>query len=305
MRNGVIKEIIKNKVLLLIVFPVIIYFIIFYYLPMIGLVVAFQDFRPGQGIQSFFTSPWVGFRWFEKFFSSIYFFRLLKNTFLLSFTTLAFGFPLPILFALLLNEIRDGFFKRSVQTISYLPHFISLVVVVGMIINFLSPADGIVKIAMSSLGMEPINFMNDPGWFRPIYVASGIWQEMGWNAIIYLAALSGINPQLYEAANMDGANRLQKILYISLPGIMPTVIILLILNCGQIMNVGFEKILLMYNPLTYETADVIQTYIYRAGIRNQEFSLSAAVGFFNSSINFILIYAVNRIARRMSEVSLW
>lgn len=303
--NQRIKEIRKNKALLLIILPVILYFILFYYLPMLGSVIAFQDFIPGEGVKSFLISPWVGFKWFEKFFSSVYFFRVIKNTILLSIYSLVLGFPLPIIFSLLLNELKDNVFKRSVQTISYLPHFISLVVVVGMFVNFLSPADGLVKNIMEIFGLQPINFMNDPAWFRPIYIVTGIWQELGWSAIIYLAALSGIDTQLYEAANMDGAGRFKRIIHVSIPGIMPTIIILFILNCGQLMNVGYEKILLMYNPLTYETADVIQTYVYRSGILGGEFSFSTAVGFFNSSVNFILLFVVNKVVKRLGDISLW
>jgi len=197
------------------------------------------------------------------------------------------------------------FFKRSIQTISYLPHFISLVVVVGMMVNFLSPVDGIVNMFLKSIGKEPINFMGDPRWFRFLYISSGIWQEFGWSSIIYLAALSAIDPTLYDAAKVDGANRWQQMLNITLPGIMPTIIILLILNVGHLLSVGFEKIILMYQPMTYEVADVISTYVYRRGVLGADYSFAAAVGLFNSIINFMLLVTFNRISKRLTEISLW
>jgi putative aldouronate transport system permease protein len=268
---------------------------------MYGVIIAFKDYTPGLGIMG---SPWVGIRWFKDFFNSIYFFRLLRNTILISLYGIIWGFPIPIIFALLLNEVRDGIFKRSIQTVSYLPHFISLVVVVGMIIE-LTSVDGIINQIIRRLGYAPIDFMNEPRWFRTIFIGSGIWQNFGWNSIIYLAALSSIDPQLYEAAKIDGAGRWQQMRYITLPSIMPTAIILLILNLGSLLSVGFEKIILMYNPRTYEVADVISTYVYRRGILGGEYSFGAAVGLFNSVANLILLIIVNKIAKQITEIGLW
>lgn len=268
---------------------------------MFGIIIAFQNYLPGSG---FLDNEWVGFKWFEQFFNSIYFFRLLQNTFLISFYNLVWGFPVPIIFALLLNETKDGLYKRAVQTVSYLPHFISLVIIVGMVADMVS-TQGVVNRAIELIGGQPIDFMRSDRWFRTLYVASEIWQSFGWNSIVYLAAISGIDTQLYEAAIVDGANRMRRIWHITLPGILPTAIILLILNCGRILAVGSEKIILMYSPIVYKTADVISTYVYRRGILGADYSFATAVGLFNSSINFILVIIVNSISRRVSETSLW
>ena len=279
--SPVIKQIKKNRYLLLMLFPVVLYFVVFCYIPMFGNIMAFEDYSVGKG---FFHSEWVGFRWFREFFSSVYFGRLMKNTLLISIYSLIIGFPIPVIFALLLNEIKDGPFKRITQTISYLPHFISVVVVVGLLFNFLSPIDGVVNVFLKSMGKDAVNFMSEPGWFRTLYIGSNIWQNFGWDSIIYLAALSSVDPQLYEAAQIDGAGKFKQMLHVTLPAIMPTIIILLIMNVGNIMNVGFEKIILMYSPATYETADVISTYVYRRGILGSQFSFSASVGLFNSCL---------------------
>jgi putative aldouronate transport system permease protein len=296
------KNISRDKYLLLIIFPVVVYYIVFQYLPMYGILIAFKKFYPLRGILG---SPWVGFQHFEQFFNSIYFWRLMKNTLLLSFYSLFWGFPVPIMFALLLNELKDNLFKKTVQTVSYLPHFISVVVIAGMIVNFTSPIDGVINQLLGWFGVEPIHFMNESSYFRSIFISSGIWQEFGWGTIIYLAAIAGIDPQLYEAAQMDGATRWHKMLHITLPCILPTIIILLILSLSRVMDVGFEKIILLYNPTTYETADVISTYVYRRGILGGDFSLSAAIGLFNNVINLILLVSVNYISRKVSETSLW
>jgi putative aldouronate transport system permease protein len=268
---------------------------------MAGIIIAFQDYLPASGL---FESEWVGFKWFRQFFQSIYFFRLLRNTLLISFYNLIWGFPVPIVFALMLNEAKDGLYKRSVQTISYLPHFISLVIIVGMMADLLA-SRGIVNQFVVALGGEPVDFMRSNRWFRTLYVGSGIWQSFGWNSIIYLAAMAGIDPQLYEAATVDGARRLQKIWHITLPGIMPTVIILLILNCGRMLAVGAQKIILMYSPVIYQTADVIATYVYRRGILGADYSFAAAVGLFEAVINFSMLVMVNSISKRVSSTSLW
>ncbi|MDF2650728.1 MAG: transporter permease subunit [Paenibacillus sp.] len=297
-----IKNVRKDKQLVLIILPVLIYFIVFHYVPMYGLLIAFKNFQPMKGIMG---SDWAGLQYFAEFFNSIYFWRLLRNTILISIYSLFWGFPAPIIFALMLNELKDRLFKKTVQTISYLPHFISLVVTVGMIVTFTSPLDGVINVFVTWFGWDPINFMSESGWFRTIYVSSGVWQSFGWGSIIYLAALSGINPQLYEAADMDGAKRWAKVRYITIPGLMPTIIILFILNIGQLLDVGIEKILLLYSPATYETGDVIGTYVYRRGVLNSEFSYAAAVGLFNNVINLCLLISANYISRRVSETSLW
>ncbi|NIK68637.1 ABC transporter permease subunit [Paenibacillus sp. BK720] len=281
--------------------PVVAYYIIFHYGPMYGLQIAFKDFQPSEGI---WGSAWVGFEHFQNFFNGIYFWRLIKNTILLNAYELLFGFPAAIILALLLNEIRKSSFKRIVQSISYLPHFISIVVVAGMMVDFLSRT-GLVNQLLGSFGAQPIDFLMEEGWFRFLYVSSGIWQGVGWGSIIYLAAISGIDPTLYEAARIDGAGRWRQTLNVTLPGIMPTIVILLILQMGNMMSVGSEKVLLLYNPLTYSTADVISTYVYRKGVLEASYSFTAAVGLFNSVISFILIVAANKISKRFSETKLW
>jgi putative aldouronate transport system permease protein len=282
--------------------PVIAYYIIFHYGPMYGLQIAFKDFSPAKGI---WGSAWVGFQHFESFFNGIYFWRLLKNTVLINVYELIFGFPAAIILALLLNEIRNAIFKRVVQTISYLPHFISIVVVAGMMVDFLS-RNGLINQILASFGVaEPIDFLKEAGWFRFLFVSSGIWQGIGWGSIIYLAAIANIDPTLYEAARMDGANRWKQTLHITIPGIMPTIVILFILNMGNMLSVGSEKVLLLYNPLTYETADVISTYVYRKGVLEASYSFTAAVGLFNSAVSFILIVAANSLSKRLSENKLW
>jgi putative aldouronate transport system permease protein len=297
-----LKNIKRDQCLIIMLVPVVAWYILFCYLPMYGMVIAFKDYRPGRGI---WRSSWVGFRHFIQFFSSFYFWRLIRNTFIISFYSLVFGFPVPIIFALILNEFKDGFFKRSIQTITYLPHFISLVVICGMLINFLSPTNGIVNILLEKITGTRINFLNDPKWFRLIYVGSGIWQGFGWGSIIYLAALSGIDPNLYEAAKIDGAGRLRQIWHISIPGILPTVVTLLILNMGSILGVGYEKIILLYNPATYETSDVISTYVYRMGIQSTQYSFSSAVGLFNSLVNMCTLLVCNWISKKVTNHGLW
>lgn len=292
----------RDKFLLLLSALPITYYIIFHYIPMYGAIIAFKDFSPMKGILG---SPWVGLKWFKEFFDSAFCYRLIRNVLLINIYSILWGFPIPIIFALLLNEIKDGPFKRFVQTVSYLPHFISVVVIVGIMVNFLSPTDGVINMFIKKLGYQPINFMNEAKWFRTIYISSDIWQSFGWNSIIYLAALSSIDPSLYEAAKIDGANRWKQTIHITIPGILPTIIILLILRMGNMMSIGFEKIILMYSPATYEVADVISTYVYRVGILGGEFSFGAAIGLFNSLINFILLLLVNNISRKLSNIALW
>nr|WP_309119535.1 ABC transporter permease subunit [Paenibacillus sp.] len=283
--------------------PVVVYFLLFEYKPMYGALIAFKNFNPYQGV---WDSPWVGFKHFLHFFESHYFVRLLRNTLLLSVYSLVFIFPASIAFALLLNELRLKRLKSVVQTLSYLPHFISLIVIAGMIVDFTQP-DGIMNRVLMAVGFisEPISFLILPEWFRTLYIGSGLWQSVGWNSIIFLAALAGINPSLYEAAVIDGADRWKQLVHVTLPGILPTILILLILNIGSLMNVGWDKIILLYNAATYETADVISTFVYRRGIINADYSFSAAVGLFNSAINFALLLLANRISRKTTENSLW
>jgi len=269
---------------------------------MYGVQIAFKDFIANKGISG---SPWVGFKHFERFFESYYFWRLLWNTLGIGLYQLLVGFPIPIILALLINEVRSKKFSRFVQTITYAPHFLSTVVMVGILFIFLSPETGLVNKLVVWLGGEPIPFLTMPEWFKSIFVLSGVWQQMGWSSIIYIAALTGIDPQLHEAARVDGANRWQRIIHINLPGLIPTITILLILNMGTLLNVGFEKIFLMQNSLNMSASDVIATHVYRKGIIDGQYSYSAAVGLFNSVINFTLLVIVNTIARRINKTSLW
>ncbi|MBO0994689.1 MULTISPECIES: sugar ABC transporter permease [unclassified Bacillus (in: firmicutes)] len=284
------------------ILPVIAYFVIFHYVPMYGVQIAFKDFIASKGITG---SEWVGFKHFIRFFDSYHFWRLMKNTLGIGVYELLVGFPVPIILALMINEVRLKFFKRTVQTVTYAPHFLSTVVLVGMIIIFLSPDSGVVNQLIQLFGGKEISFLTEPQWFKTVYVFSGVWQSMGWSSIIYLAALAGIDPQLHESAIMDGANRWQRIWNINIPGILPTIIILLILNTGSIVSVGFEKVFLMQNDLNLEASDVIATYVYRSGILDAEFSFASAVGLFSTIINFILLITVNSIAKKVGQTSLW
>lgn len=295
------KNIIKSRYLYLMLLPVLAHYIIFNYFPMYGIVIAFKDFRASLGILG---SPWAGMKYFNQFFESYYFIRLIKNTFLLNLFDLFWGFPAPIILALLLNELRSDSFKRVVQSISYLPHFISVVITVGFIVDFFAH-NGLINNFLNMLGIPTVNFLVEPGWFRTLYIGSGIWQGIGWGSIIYLAAISGIDPQLYEAATIDGAGRFRRIMSITIPSIAPTIIILLIFRIGGMMSVGFEKVFLMYNPSTYETADVISTFVYRSGLQQAQYSYAAAIGLFNTIINFVLVISANYVSRITTENSLW
>lgn len=297
------REFSRNKYLYLLAIPFVAYYLIFHYGPMYGLLMAFQDFNIADGITG---SPFIGFDNFIKFFNSRYFLRLMKNTLWISICSIVWGFPAPLILALLLNEVKCKWFKKSVQTITYLPHFISLVVVCGMMVQFLS-RDGFITNLLSGLGLiEKTNLLAVKEYFVSIYVVSGIWQEIGWGTIIYLAALSGVDEQLYEAAEIDGANRFRQLISITLPSIAPTIIMLLILRVGQVMSVGFEKIILLYNPQTYETADVLSTYIYRYGLGGSfDYGYTTAIGLFTSVINFIMVISANIISKKTSETSLW
>lgn len=293
----------RNRYLYLLSVPFLLYYIIFHYGPMSGLIMAFQDFSIVDGI---WGSPFIGIENFIRFFKSQYFFRLLKNTLMLSVWNIIWAFPAPLVLALLLNEVRHEKFKRTVQTITYLPHFISLVVVCGMLTQFLA-RDGFITNLLVNLGLiESTNLLGAKEYFRTIYIASGIWQEIGWGTIIYLAALSGVDEQLYEAAKIDGANRFRCLTNITLPSISPTIIMLLILQVGKVMSVGFEKIILLYNPQTYEVADVLSSYIYRYGLGGSfDYGYTTAIGLFSSVINFILVISANKISKKFTETSLW
>jgi putative aldouronate transport system permease protein len=286
----------------LLLLPVL-YYIIFKYGPMLGNIIAFRQFVPGG---SWLGDEWVGFKYFQMFITDNEFWGVFRNTLVISITSLIFSFPIPIIFALLLNEVKNVFFKRSIQTISYLPHFLSIVVVASMIMDFTSPSSGILnKVVAMFSGGHTIPFMQESQYFVPIYVISGIWQEMGWGAILYLAALTGINTELYEAAEIDGAGKWKQTLHVTIPGIMPTIAILFILNLGNVLNVGFEKILLLYNPAIYDTADVISTYLYRIGFTNNSFSYATAIGLFESIIGLVLIILANKLTRKFADTSLW
>jgi putative aldouronate transport system permease protein len=290
-----------NKHIYLMLLPVVLFYVLFCYQPMYGAQIAFKDFNPAKGILG---SKWVGFKHYLAFFDSYYAFRVIWNTIILNILDVVFGFPAPIILALLLNEIKGQVFKRSVQTLTYLPHFISLVVVCGIILDFFA-RDGVANQLMEMFGIQPIPFMILPEWFRPVFIASNIWQTMGWGSIIYLASLSGINPELYEAARVDGAGRWRQMWSVTLPGLAPTIIIMLILRLGRMMDVGLEKVLLLYNPSTYETADVISTFVFRKGLLEMSYSYSTAIELFNSIINFLMLVVVNRLSRRVSDMSLW
>lgn len=298
----VVKDWSRNKYVYLMLLPVIGYYLIFHYGPMYGVVIAFQDYNLAKGI---WGSPWIGFENFTRFFSGYNFARTVINTLAINVLDLLFGFPAPIILALLLNEIRFNPFKSLVQTVTYMPHFISTVVVVGILFDFVA-RDGVINsILAGAFGITPAAYLQLPEWFRPLFVGSSIWQHIGWGSIIYLAAISGIDPEQYDAAMVDGASRLQQVRHVTLPGIMPTIVILLILRLGSMMTVGYEKILLMYNPVTYETADVISTYVYRQGVLQGDYAFSAAVGLFNSGINFALLVFANWFSHKVGETSLW
>lgn len=281
--------------------PVVAYYIVFKYVPLYGLQIAFRDYKVTRGM---WGSEWVGLTHFVKFFGNVYFQRLIKNTLSISLLDLFFGFPAPILFALLLNEFNNKFFKKAVQTITYLPHFVSTVVICGLLVSF-SASDGLFNIIIEFFGGSRSDLLMKSGAFRPIYIASNVWSSFGWGSILYFSALANVDQEQYEAAYMDGASRFQRMLHITLPGIMPTIVIQFILKIGGLMSVGSEKILLLYSPVTYDVADVVSTYVYRKGLIDFDFSYSAAVGIFNSLINITLLVAANKLSRRVNDTSLW
>lgn len=300
-RNGFWGELKKYKGVYLMAIPGILFYLIFLYGPMFGVVIAFQDYSPALG---FLKSSWVGLKHFQDFCSSAHFVRTVRNTLVISLLDLVLGFPAPIILALLLNELKAQRFKKIVQTITYIPHFISLVVICGIISAF-SMKDGVFNIVLSLFGMERRNLLQEPAAFKWIYVFSGIWQSIGWDSIIYLAALSNIDQCLYEAASIDGAGKLRQVFAVTLPAIIPTIVTLFIMRMGTAFTVGYEKILLLYNSTIYETADVISTLVYRKGLREMNYSYSTAVGLFNSVVNLVMLLAANYISKKATETSLW
>lgn len=295
------KDLVRNYPLYILILPVIIYYIIFYYKPMYGAIIAFKEFNPRLGV---WGSPWVGFAQYQKFFSNPDFFRILRNTLTISISNIIFTFPAPIILALLFNELKNMKLKATAQTVSYMPHFISLVVTCGLVKTFVSKG-GIVYQLVVALGGPEVGLLSRPEAFVPVYLISTVWQQVGWGSIIYLAALSSIDQELYEAAKIDGAGRWKQTIHVTLPSIAPTIIIMLILRMGTLLNVGYEKIILLYNPLIYETSDVISSYVYRVGLTQQSWSYSTAVGLLNSVVNFIIITLANKISAKTSETSLW
>ncbi len=300
-KNSLSWDLFQNRSLYILMIPVIVYYLLFHYLPMYGAIMAFQDYSPMKGL---FGSDFVGFDNFLSFFDSFYFYRVVGNTLIISFLSLAFEFTTPIILALLINELRSKNLSSLVKTISVFPHFISLVIVIGMVKDFTS-MNGIINQLMMGLGYDGLGMLQKPELFRPIYILSGIWQNVGWDSIIYIAALMAIDQTLYEAAEIDGAGQWQKLLKITIPCILPTIVVMFILRVGNIMNVGFEKIILLYNPINYETSDVISSFVYRKGLIDFQWSYASAVGLFNSVINLVLLLMANKLSKKVTQSSLW
>ncbi|OPH48853.1 sugar ABC transporter permease [Paenibacillus ferrarius] len=295
------RDFLLNKYLYLMMVPVVAYYLIFHYAPMYGALIAFKEYTPNKGILG---SEWVGLQHFQEFFGSYYFWRILKNTVIISLYSLCFEFPAPIILAIMINELANKKFQRFVQTVTYMPYFISLIVIAGMVKDFTN-SGGLINNLLTHVGFNDTAMLQKPEMFRTIYILSEIWQKIGWESIIYLAALMSIDQEQYEASKIDGANRWKQIWHITLPGILPTIAIMFILRMGNLLNVGFEKIILLYNPSTYDTADVISSFVYRKGLLEFGWSYSSAVGLFNSVINLALLVTANKISKRVSENSLW
>ena len=281
--------------------PILIYYIVFHYIPMFGVVIAFQNYKPALGILG---SRYVGLKHFISFFDSIYSGRVIRNTLLINVLQILFAFPVPIVFALILNEIQAKKFQKVVQTVSYMPHFVSLIVICAMVVDF-TMSDGLINDFIVLFGGNRANLLNDPNLYRPIYIISGIWQNFGWNSIIYIAALTNVDPALYEAAAIDGADRFRRMIHISLTSLIPVITIQLIMRVGNILSQGYEKTILLYNSLTYETADIISSYVYRRGLLESNYSFGTAVSIFNSIVNLLVLFLANSFSRRISENSLW
>ncbi len=292
----------KDITLYLLLIPFILWFITFLYKPMYGLQIAFRDYSPFRGI---LASPWVGLENFKQFLTGPYFSRVFSNTVMIAIYRLVFAFPIPIILALLLNEVKNKVFKKTIQTATYLPYFISSVVIAGIIRYFLAPDHGLINLIIEKLGGESIYFLVKSEYFRSIFISMGIWKNAGYGAIVYLAALSGVNPQLYEAAIIDGANRWKQTLHVTIPVLLPTIVVMFILQVGRLMQVSFEQILLLYQPATYETADVIQTYVFRAGIAGGNYSLATTAGLFSAVISFALVFIANKYSKKLTQTSLW
>lgn len=301
LKKKLVRDIKKNKYKYLIILPVIIYLILFCYKPMYGIVIAFQRFRPNLGIAG---SKWVGLNNFKRFFSDPSFFRVLKNTFYISFLSIIFSFPMPIILALLLNEVKVSWFKRSVQTVTYMPHFISMVVMCGLVSSFCQ-TNGVFNDIIVFFGGERTNLLLNSKLFYPIYILLDIWQEVGWGSIIYLSAISGIDQEQYEAAKIDGANRIQQLLYITLPGLLPTISMMLVLRLGQVLTVGYEKILLLQNSLNSNVSTVISVFVYQKGLISGDYSYSTAVSLFNSVVNIVFLLAANKMSKKMGQSGLF
>ena len=301
-KPGLLRRMRHYRNIYLMLLPVIIFYILFHYVPMGGLAIAFENYKPAKGILG---SDWVGLKHYVNFFSNPDAWRIIRNTLFLGVYSLVWCFPFPIIFALALNEVTRTRFKKFVQTISYMPHFLSAVVVCGMLVSFLSPIRGIINTIITMFGGEAINFLSTPAWFRTIYVASEVWQTLGWGAIVYLAAISNVDPQYYEAAKLDGASRLRQIWSITLPCIAPTVATMLILRVGSILEVGLEKVLLLYSPAIYETSDIIATYVYRQGMVSGNMSYASAIGLFSSIINLVLLVTANYFSKKFSDTGLF
>lgn len=292
----------KNLFLYLMFLPVALYYLIFKYAPMFGLVIAFKDYNAFVGILG---SKWVGMKYFDQFIHSMYFGRLIRNTLAISFLDLLVNFPAPIILALMLNEVQHKRLKSVVQTISYLPHFVSTVVIVGILVNFLSLSTGLINNILAAVGLQRVHFLAEPRYFWPIFTLMNVWRSVGWSSIIYIAALSGIDPTLYEAAVVDGAGRWRQLFCVTLPALLPTIVTLLIMRVGHVLDVGYEAIILMYNPQIYETADVISTYVYRRGLIDADYSFAAAVGLFQSLVGMLMVMGANALSRKLTETSLW
>jgi len=295
----------KFKLYYLLILPGFIYFLIFKYIPLFGVIVAFKDISPFQGIKDILTGPWVGLKHFRTFFESYYFWQILGNTLLISLYKFIFSFPAPIILALLMNEISNVKYKKVVQTVSYLPHFISLVVVAGLLTNILSTRGGLLNVIIGLFGAEPIFFLGESQYFRGVLVVSDIWKTVGWGTIIYLAAITGIDPGLYESAKIDGAGRFKQTLHITLPGIASIISIMAIMRMGTILDAGFQQVLTLYSPAVYDVADIIDTYVYRSGIEKMQYSFSTAVGLFKSVIALILVLLSNILAKKMGQEGIW
>ena len=300
-QSGYISNIIHNPMLYLMALPVIAYYITFHYLPMYGVVIAFKNYVPARGI---WESPWVGLEHFNTFFTSSYFLRLLRNTLSINLKELLFSFPIPILFAILLNEVRSTKFRRIAQSVTYMPHFVSTVVICGLLVDF-TKSTGVLTNLFVTLGMPRVNMLSVPEYFQGIFIGGIVWQSFGWDSIIYFAALTGIDPALYDAACVDGAGRFRQTLHITLPGIAPTIVVLMLLRIGSMMSISWDRIVLLYNPLTYATADVLSSYVYRIGLTKMQYSFATAVSLFNSVINILLLIGANSLSKRVSENSLW